>query len=184
MLDFPKVEVINDQIFTDQRGYFIESYNKNFFDRKIGRSVDFVQDNLVFSRKNVFRGLHFQSDPYAQSKLVRVLKGKIVDITLDIRVGSDKFLSWESFVLEEGIKQSLFVPDGYAHGYCVLSDEAEVIYKVSSSYSKKNEKFISINNNDIKPNISNYLKNQFNVDYLVFSKKDQKIKDDLIDLKI
>ena len=86
MPNLPDYEIFNDEIFNDERGYFIESYKKCLIDKKLSKSINFVQDNLVFSKKNVFRGLHFQLEPMAQSKLIRVMKGKIIDIILDIRV--------------------------------------------------------------------------------------------------
>ena len=183
MQNFPDYEIFNDEIFYDERGYFIESYKNNKVYKKNSNPINFVQDNLVFSKKNVFRGLHFQIDPMAQSKLIRLIKGKIIDILLDIRSDSNNFLSWKSIVLEESKKQSLFIPQGFAHGYCVLSEEALVLYKVDNYYSKKHERFINIKNNKIKPNIYDSLKEEYIIKNLILSKKDQKKDDSLYDLK-
>ncbi len=124
------VILIKPRVFGDSRGFFMETYKKSDFE-KAGIDTDFVQDNHSKSTKGVLRGLHFQKEPFAQGKLVRCIRGKIFDVAVDIRKGSPTFGKWVGFELSDDNKLMLWIPKGFAHGFLTLSDEAEVIYKVS-----------------------------------------------------
>lgn len=132
------IYILEPRIFKDPRGYFFESYNKRVFEREIGK-VNWVQDNESASVKNVFRGFHYQLPPYAQAKLVRVTKGKVLDLALDIRPGSSTFGQVESLVLSEENKLQFFIPHGFAHGYLVLSETAVFNYKCDNYYAPEAE---------------------------------------------
>lgn len=127
------------KVFGDERGYFFESFNQQQFEDESGISGAFVQDNQARSVKNVLRGLHFQYEPYAQAKLVRVLHGSIWDVIVDIRKSSPTYGQWFGIELSEENHKQLFVPKGFAHGYSVLSDSAEVFYKCDAYYHKEAE---------------------------------------------
>lgn len=130
--------VITPSIFKDDRGYFFESYNKDQF--LVNDLVyDFIQDNQSFSTKGVIRGLHYQLEPYAQTKLVRVLHGEILDVAVDMRPDSETFGHHFSVVLSAENKKQLLVPAGFAHGFSVLSETASVLYKVDQVYHKDSE---------------------------------------------
>ncbi len=134
--------------FEDKRGYFMESYKETeFLDN--GIKTKFKQDNISFSYKNVLRGLHFQIKPKAQAKLIRCVKGKIFDVAVDLRKNSKTFGKWVSVILSEENKNMFFIPEGFAHGFCVLSDYAIVMYKVSEEYSKEHDKGIRWNDPDL-----------------------------------
>ncbi len=121
--------------FYDQRGTFSETYNKRFL-AKMGIDVEFVQDNQSWSRKaGTIRGLHFQIPPHAQAKLVRVLRGRILDVAVDIRKGSPTFGQYLAVELSAENRRQLFIPEGFAHGFCTLEDDTEVLYKVSDYYA-------------------------------------------------
>ncbi len=126
--------LITPRVFRDDRGYFMESFQKQAWEEG-GISCDFVQDNQSFSSRNVLRGLHFQKAPYAQDKLVRVITGEILDLAVDIRPDSPTFLRWASFRLDDSRAEQLFIPKGFAHGFRVLSDSAIVAYKTSAPYA-------------------------------------------------
>ena len=132
--NIPEVKIIEPKIFEDQRGYFFESFNEKLFKEKVFDTT-FIQDNEARSTYGVLRGLHYQLPPYAQAKLVRVIKGKVLDVAVDIRKGSPTFKKWVSVILNEDNKRQLFVPRGFAHGYVVLSDEAVFAYKVDNKYA-------------------------------------------------
>jgi dTDP-4-dehydrorhamnose 3,5-epimerase len=132
--------IIEPKVFDDNRGFFYESFNREAY-KKNGITVDFVQDNHSRSVKNTVRGLHYQINP-GQDKLVRVTLGKVWDVVVDIRTGSPTFGQWESFELSAENKRQLFVPKGFAHGFCVLSDWAEFQYKCSEYWSPKDERAI------------------------------------------
>ena len=146
----PDVFIIEPSVFGDNRGYFLESFNLEEFEQNV-RPINFVQDNESKSTKGVLRGLHFQKAPKAQAKLVTVLKGKIFDVAVDIRKNSPTYGKWVSEILSDEIHNLLYVPEGFAHGFCVISDEADVLYKVSNEYSQEHER--SIIWNDPKLNI-------------------------------
>ncbi len=131
--EIPGVILVEPKIFEDDRGFFCETYKKSEFSAN-GITDEFVQDNHSKSKKNVLRGLHYQTGPYAQSKLVRCIKGKIFDVAVDIRRDSPAYLKWVGFVLSEENKNQLYIPAGLAHGFCVLEDDTEVVYKCSKEY--------------------------------------------------
>jgi len=126
--------IIEPTVFEDDRGYFSESYNKKKFEKAIG-NISFVQDNESKSSRGVLRGLHFQKPPYAQAKLVRCIEGKVLDIAVDIRDGSDTYGQNVSVELSGENKKQVFIPRGFAHGFLVLSNTAIVSYKVDNSYA-------------------------------------------------
>lgn len=135
-------------LFKDERGFFLENYNKDKF--AIGGITDnFIQDNVSLSKKNVIRGLHYQIEPFAQSKLVSVMKGEILDVVIDLRKSSKTFGNYLKFHLDDIKKEQLYIPKGFAHGFSVLSDEAVVQYKVASPYSKEHERGIIWNDNTL-----------------------------------
>ena len=131
--------IIEPQVFKDNRGYFFESFNQDSFNELIGEAIDFVQDNESFSSKGVLRGLHFQKGDYAQAKLVRVVKGKVLDVVVDMRKESPTFSKHFSIELSEENKTQLFVPRGFAHGFIVLSETAIFSYKCDNFYNKASE---------------------------------------------
>ena len=142
------IVVIEPTVLGDQRGYFLESFNKSVFEKAIGK-VSFVQDNESRSSKGVLRGLHYQKPPFAQAKLVRCLYGKVLDIALDIRKDSPTYGLYHSAVLSGENKKQLFVPRGFAHGFIVLSDTAVFAYKVDNIYAKDYEGGIQWNDKEL-----------------------------------
>lgn len=136
--DIPGVVIIEPKIFGDERGYFFESWSQKEFDEKV-RPIKFVQDNESKSHYGVLRGLHFQKGKYAQSKLVRVVKGKVLDVAVDIRKGSPTFGKHVKVVLSEENHRQFFIPRGYAHGFVVLSQEAIFQYKCDNPYAPLEE---------------------------------------------
>ena len=126
--------IIEPTLFRDDRGYFLESYNKKEFEKAIGE-ISFVQDNESKSSKGVLRGLHFQKPPYAQAKLVRCIEGKVLDVAIDIRKGSETFGQHVAVELTGENKKQVFIPRGFAHGFLVLSESAIFAYKVDNSYA-------------------------------------------------
>lgn len=137
------VVIIEPRIFKDARGYFFESYSKREFDEKV-RRVDFVQDNESMSTRGVMRGLHFQCPPYTQSKLVRCVKGRVLDVAVDIRKGSPTYGKHVAVELSEENHRQFFVPRGFAHGFAVLSEVAVFQYKCDNYYHPEAEGGISI----------------------------------------
>jgi len=131
------IEIIPN-VFGDDRGYFLESYNKELF-KKNAIDIDFVQDNQSLSSKGVVRGLHFQAPPYAQDKLVRVIKGSVLDVVVDIRKSSPTYGQFETYELTEDKKNMLLVPKGFAHGFTTLEDNTIFVYKCSNVYNKGSE---------------------------------------------
>jgi len=140
-LSLPEVILITPKVFGDNRGFFTENYKRSDFE-KAGIGESFCQDNISRSAKGVIRALHFQQDPHAQGKLVQCLRGKVIDVAVDIRRGSPRFGQWAAEVLDEESRKMLYVPPGFAHGYGVLSDMAEVNYKVTSEYAPQAERGI------------------------------------------
>jgi len=132
------VILIEPSFFFDARGYFLESYNRRIFSEN-GIADDFVQDNQSRSMKGVVRGLHYQKAPMAQAKLVRATAGSVWDVVVDIRPDSPTFGKWLAETLSVQNKKILYVPEGFAHGYCALEDESEVLYKVSRFYSPEHD---------------------------------------------
>jgi dTDP-4-dehydrorhamnose 3,5-epimerase len=140
--------IFEPKIFEDSRGYFFESYNENIF-KDQGIDIKWVQDNQSSSEYGVIRGLHYQLPPFAQSKLVRVLRGKILDVAVDIRKGSPTYGKSFSIELSAKNKRQLLIPKGFAHGFSVLSKNAEVMYKCDSFYSKESEGGIVYNDAEL-----------------------------------
>lgn len=135
--DIEDVQIIEPQVFKDDRGYFLETFHLGHF-KSAGLPRDFVQDNLSFSVKNTLRGLHFQVTR-PQAKLVQIISGEIFDVAVDIRHTSSTFGRWVGVHLTEHNKRQIFIPAGFAHGFCVLSDSAHVIYKCSDFYDRDDE---------------------------------------------
>lgn len=142
------IVVIEPTVFVDKRGSFLESYNKNEFEKVIGK-VSFIQDNESRSSKGVLRGLHYQTPPFAQAKLVRCIEGEVLDIVVDIRKSSPTYGLYHSEVLSCENKKQLFIPRGFAHGFLVLSDSATFAYKVDNAYTKDNEAGIQWNDKQL-----------------------------------
>lgn len=140
-LELKGLILVEPKVFSDDRGFFLESYNKKLFADN-GISVDFVQDNHSRSSKDVLRGLHYQLPPYAQDKLVRVVQGEVMDVVVDVRHDSSTFGQWTNVLLSATNKKLLFVPQGFAHGFVVLSETVDFEYKVSNYYSKEHERGI------------------------------------------
>lgn len=130
--------VLIPAVFEDERGYFFEAYNKSKLE-DLGVKIDFVQDNQSFSKKGTLRGLHYQNPPFAQTKLVRVLEGEIMDVVVDLRKDSSTFGQHFGIVLSAENKKQLLVPQGFAHGFSVLSETAVVLYKCDQYYNKESE---------------------------------------------
>jgi dTDP-4-dehydrorhamnose 3,5-epimerase len=144
--------IIKPEVFHDERGFFLESYSKKIFEEN-GISADFIQDNHSLSvQKGVLRGLHFQNPPFTQAKLVRVTKGKVYDVVVDLRKDSETFGKWEGFELSSDNFQMLFVPRGFAHGFITLEDNTEFQYKCDEYYNKESEGGIIWNDPDLNIN--------------------------------
>lgn len=144
------VFLIKSQVFFDERGFFMESYSQKEFEMA-GIKAIFVQDNHSFSaEKGVLRGLHFQRPPFAQAKLVRVVKGRVWDVVVDLQKDSPTFGQWEGFELSEENKEMLFVPRGLAHGFCVLEENTHFLYKTDNYYSAESDGGILWNDQDLK----------------------------------
>ena len=141
------LRVVIPKVFDDERGYFMETYNYNDF-KEVGIDCVFVQDNQSASKKGVLRGLHFQIH-YPQDKLVRVIKGEVFDVAVDLRKGSKTFGKWYGVILSDSNKKQFFIPKGFAHGFIVLSDYAEFCYKVTDFYHPNDEGGIMWNDPDI-----------------------------------
>ncbi len=146
---FPGVCILEPKVFEDKRGLFFESYNEEVF-RQLRIDVAFVQDNHSRSKEGVLRGLHYQVPPYAQDKLVRVLRGAVYDVIVDIRSGSPTFGQWAGVWLSEQNRRMLFVPKGFAHGFCVVHGCAEVHYKCSNLYAPEFARGIRWDDDELK----------------------------------
>lgn len=162
--------VIEPDIFGDERGFFVETYNKERYQEN-GIDVEFVQDNLSKSSKGVLRGLHFQKKPYAQGKLVQVIKGSVLDVAVDIRHGSETFGEWVSVKLTEKNKKQFWIPAGFAHGFVSLEDNTIFSYKCTNVYNKESEGAIKWD--DAHLDIDWQL-NQYGIVEPIVSEKDQK----------
>lgn len=138
-LNLDGVILITPKVFEDNRGYFMENYKKSDF-LKMGIDTEFVQENVSFSKANSLRGLHYQVAPYAQAKLVKCTKGKIHDIVVDLRPNSKTFKTWLKVELSEDNNKSLFIPEGFAHGFVVLSETAQLSYKTNKEYAPECER--------------------------------------------
>lgn len=145
----PEILVFEPRVFGDERGYFFESFRQDIFEKHAGR-VTFVQDNESFSEYGIVRGLHYQKPPLAQGKLVRVVKGKVLDVAVDIREGSPTFGAHVSRMLSDENKQMMWIPRGFAHGFVVLSEQAIFSYKCDNYYSSDHDAGILWNDPDIR----------------------------------
>lgn len=148
-LAIPEVVLITPKVFGDERGFFYESFNARAFKEATGLEPDFVQDNHSRSVKGVLRGLHYQLNPHAQGKLVRVVQGEVFDVAVDIRRSSPTFGQWVGAVLSAQNNNQLWIPPGFAHGFITLSDTAEFLYKTTDFYSTQSERCIAWNDPDI-----------------------------------
>lgn len=144
----PDVLILEPRVFGDERGFFMESFNQKAFDDAVGRHVDFVQDNHSRSGKGVLRGLHYQVQQ-PQGKLVRVTRGAVFDVAVDIRRGSPTFGQWAGVELSEGNHRQFWVPPGFAHGFLVLSDSADFLYKTTDYYAPAHERSIAWNDAEL-----------------------------------
>lgn len=133
--NIPEVLIFEPKVFGDDRGFFLESFSQKIFDETVGRHVEFVQDNHSKSCKGVLRGLHYQLEPYAQGKLVRCVSGEVYDVAVDIRKSSSTFGQWVGVHLSAENKRQLWIPEGFAHGFLVLSETAEFLYKTTNYYA-------------------------------------------------
>lgn len=143
------VYIVEPKIFQDERGFFFESFTERIFNEKTGLDINFIQDNHSKSSKGVLRGLHFQINPKAQSKLVRVIEGEILDVAADIRKGSPNYGKYVSLILSAENKKQLFIPKGFAHGFIVLSEIAEVVYKTDEYYHPESDAGIIFNDSKL-----------------------------------
>jgi dTDP-4-dehydrorhamnose 3,5-epimerase len=141
--------IIKPMVFEDDRGYFFESYNRDKF-KEAGVDVNFVQDNESRSMKNVLRGLHFQKPPFTQGKLVRVMRGSVLDVAVDLRKDSETYGKWASIILSDKNKWMYWVPEGFAHGFLTLEDNTVFFYKCTNVYSKASEGSILWNDPDLQ----------------------------------
>ena len=145
----PDVVLIEPKVHGDNRGYFIESFRQDLFEEAIGYQVNFIQDNESKSTKGVLRGLHYQLAPYTQAKLVRVIEGSVLDVAVDIRKSSPTFGQHVAINLTAENKHQLFVPQGFAHGFLVLSDSATFSYKVDNYYEPKHDRGIAFDDSKL-----------------------------------
>ncbi|AZO93476.1 dTDP-4-dehydrorhamnose 3,5-epimerase [Halocella sp. SP3-1] len=147
--DIEEVFIVESKVFGDHRGWFSETYSREKF-KELGIEIEFIQDNHSYSaQKGTLRGLHFQLNPKAQTKLVRCTKGKILDVVVDIREGSPTYKKWVSIELTEANKRQLFIPKGFAHGFLALTDDVEVQYKVDEYYSSENDRSVKFDDPEI-----------------------------------
>ncbi|EFN0060714.1 dTDP-4-dehydrorhamnose 3,5-epimerase [Escherichia coli] len=159
--EIPDVLIFEPKVFGDERGFFFESFNQKVFEEAVGHKVEFVQDNHSKSSKGVLRGLHYQLEPYAQGKLVRCVVGEVYDVAVDIRKSSPTFGKWVGVNLSAENKRQLWIPEGFAHGFLVLSETAEFVYKTNNFFNKQyersiiwNDKFLDIKWGIVEPKIS------------------------------
>ena len=155
--DIKGLKIIEPTVFGDVRGYFFESFNQSEFEKSIGKKVSFCQDNQSLSNTGVVRGLHFQNPPYAQAKLVRVIKGSVLDVAVDLRSNSLTYGRHCSIVISDKNFKSFYIPKGFAHGFVALEDDTIFSYKCSDMYNKEFEGCLMWNDNDlgIDWNVSN-----------------------------
>ena len=167
-LSIPDILLIEPKVFRDERGFFFESFNRADFEKGTNISPIFVQENHSRSIKGVLRGLHYQLPPKAQDKLLRVVKGEIFDVAVDIRRGSSTFGKWIGETLSEKNKKQIWIPKGFAHGFLVLSEIAEVIYKTTDYYAPQYERCICWDDHKLS------IDWRLNEESLLLSKKDKK----------
>ena len=159
--------LLTPKVHADSRGQFVESFQKGVFAEQTGISIDFIQDNEVVSEYGIIRGLHLQNDPHGQAKLIRVVRGKIYDVAVDLRTDSSTYGEWFGVELSADNQTQLFLPKGFAHGYSVISERAIVQYKVDAPYSPQAESGIRYNDPDLGID--------WQVDNPILSEKDQKL---------
>ena len=147
--DIEGLLIFTPRKFEDDRGYFFESFNQAIFDEATNNEYSFVQDNQSFSKKGVLRGLHFQNPPFAQGKLVRVIKGAVLDVAVDIRKGSETYGEYVSIELSEENNKQFWIPPGFAHGFITLEDDTIFSYKCTNYYAPKSEGTILWSDNDL-----------------------------------
>ncbi len=164
----PDVILLQPKVHGDERGYFVETFRQDLFEQAVGHPVAFVQDNESKSTRGVLRGLHYQLPPHAQSKLVRVISGAVLDIAVDIRIGSPTFGQHVAVELSEQNKHQLFVPRGFAHGFVVLTEVATFAYKVDNYYSPECDRGLAFDDG------------QLNIDWKIDKSKLQLSKKDTI----
>ena len=169
--EFKGLYVIEPKLNFDDRGFFIEAFRKDIFEKNVGYSISFCQHNIVSSNYLVLRGLHFQENPHSQSKLISVSNGKIMDIAVDIRKNSPTYGKYFSIELNADNKKALFVPKGFAHGYLTLSKKAIINYSVDNYYNKNSEKGISYDDKNLNINWG------FEKNKLIISEKDKNLSD-------
>lgn len=138
----PEVLILEPRVFGDERGFFLESYNRRAFNEATGGEVDFVQDNHSRSARGVLRGLHYQLPPHAQGKLVRVTAGRVFDVAVDLRRSSPRFGQWAGVELSADNHRQLWIPPGFAHGFVVLTDLADFLYKATNYYAPQAERAV------------------------------------------
>lgn len=148
--EIPDVMIFEPKVFGDDRGFFFESFNQKVFEEAVGRKVDFIQDNHSKSTQGVLRGLHYQLPPFAQAKLVRCVVGEVFDVAVDIRESSPTFGKWVGVHLSAENKRQLWIPEGFAHGFLVLSETAEFVYKTTNYYSPMHDRGIVWNDPSIR----------------------------------
>ncbi len=165
-LEISDVILVEAKSFPDERGFFLEIFKESAFHAN-GINDRFIQDNLTHSIKGVLRGLHYQKAPKAQAKLVTALRGEIFDVAVDVRKNSPTYGKWVSEILSEQNHKLLYIPEGFAHGYCVLSDETDIFYKVNQEYSPEHDSGFIWNDPEI--NI------KWPIDKPIISEKDQKL---------
>ncbi len=164
----PDVILISPTIHRDDRGYFVETFRQDLLEKYVGHKVDFIQDGESKSSKGVLRGFHYQIHPRAQAKLIRVVKGSILDIAVDIRKSSNTFGQSVSIELNSDNKHQVYIPHGFAHGFLVLSDSATLVYKVDNYYSKEFERGISFSCDNLA------IDYQLKIQNVTLSEKDRK----------
>ncbi|PHM25744.1 dTDP-4-dehydrorhamnose 3,5-epimerase [Xenorhabdus ehlersii] len=144
--------IFEPKVFGDERGFFMETFNQKIFEEEIGKKINFVQDNHSKSNKGVLRGLHYQLEPHGQGKLVRCIVGEVFDVAVDIRKNSKTYGKWVGVNLSAENKRQFWIPEGFAHGFLVLSDTAEFIYKTTNYYAPNYEKSIKWDDKNIAIN--------------------------------
>ncbi len=159
--------IMEPVVYEDERGFFMESYNKAAFQELLGKQVDFVQDNQSFSTRGVVRALHYQLGVHAQAKLVRVLHGEVLDVAVDLRKGSPTFGEYIAVILSSGNNKQLFIPRGFAHGFATLSPTAQFFYKCDNYYNREAEGGIIFDDPSIGINW------QLTSEEIIISEKDQ-----------
>ena len=148
-LSIKDVILLTPKLFEDERGFFYESFNKKKFESIVNCSINFLQDNHSFSSKNTLRGIHYQKKPYEQGKLVRVVEGEVFDVAVDLRQNSPTYGKWVGEYLSGSNNNQLWIPEGFGHGFYVVSDTAHFLYKTTSYYNPESESSISWNDKDI-----------------------------------